>query len=257
MKYGWMGNDYMVPTDTEMIDCLINGDYMMKLPRWRAKFYNDRNSWEKPRLDSCHELMEPGMLVYDVGAECGDFTSLYKTWVGPHGTVVPIEPSPPYWPLIRQIWEANHPGMAAPWCFVGFASSQNNLNPLHPDIEQALCEGWPREARGDGIPEFGFRHLAQDTDRTPQTRLDSLSGVTGIPDCITMDVEGAEWDALQGMYELLQMHSPIVWVSVHPPTMMDWYGKTPDAIDSYMKNFGYSKEWLGNDGGEDLVLYLP
>src|SRR5688572_22118125 len=88
-------------------ECKLNGRYPLIVPDFRAAFWNDRPNWEIGRMESCAELMKPGMVVFDLGAEHGDMTSAYKSWVGPEGDVIPVEPAAHYWEFIRKTWEAN------------------------------------------------------------------------------------------------------------------------------------------------------
>lgn len=239
-----------------MIPSRINDRWDIVLPQDRHEFHLARPNWESERLASMHERLEDGMNVFDVGAESGDFTALYKLWVGP-GEVLPVEPSLPYWPSIRQTWEAN--GFDAPrFTFTGFASDVTRLI-TKKEPGESLVHGWPECSVGGISPDFGFRHLAQDTDRTPQVTLDHLAGKTFVPDVIVMDIEGAEYRALKGAQNLLREHKLLVWVSVHPPTMKAWYGKTPADIDRLMWSLGYDGALLAPAGrdGEDYVFYAP
>lgn len=246
-----MEEDIANPWTDEMVVSTING-HSLTLPRWRARFYEDRaeQGWEKVRIDSCAELITEGMTVYDIGAECGDFTALYRKWVGDEGQVIPVEPSPPYWPIIRQIWEVN--GFAPPCAtFNGFASDACS------DAERAFAPGWPEASEGEGIPEFGFRHLAQQGDTTPQITIDDLATLSiTTPSAIVMDIEGAEWHALSGALVQLEHNRPLVWVSVHPPTMLDWYGKTFADIVELMASVGYVGRLLGEEV-EEFWLFQP
>jgi hypothetical protein len=58
---------------------LINGRWPLLLPDHRAA----RPSWgwwEATRLAAMHHFIQPGDVVYDVGAEEGDFPCLFSTW---------------------------------------------------------------------------------------------------------------------------------------------------------------------------------
>ena len=163
---------------TKIVDTLINDRYPLRVTADRHDFHRVRPEWESKRLESCVELMEPGMTVYDLGAESGDFTALYRSWVGPSGLVVAVEPSPPYWPSIRQTWEANDFGPPPAW-FSGFVSDVTDLTPpLDEMADQRENDGtgWPQSSNGDVIPDFGFRHLCQQADSTPQVTIDDLAG---------------------------------------------------------------------------------
>jgi FkbM family methyltransferase len=247
----------MTSFTTEIVQAEIDG-FLLKLPKWRADFYDARpDGWEAPRIASMAKMVKPGMTVIDVGAECGDFTALYKSWVGGRGTVAIVEPQVAYWPLIRQIWEANFTDDPGP-CFVGFAS--DNGDP--PSVEAAVAnpitlDCWPDVAGGAGIPELGFCHLAQQTDTIAQTMLDDLAILGRLQvDAIVIDVEGAELRVLRGAEGILRVHRPNVWVSLHPPTMLDWYDCTPEDIDAFMDDCGYDSTYLG-ETTEIFQLYTP
>ena len=82
--------------------------------------------WEKERLAKAHQLVTEIIdtdppVVYEIGAEEGDFPALYATW---GAEVVLIEPSPFSWPQIRAHWEANVDRPTAGW-FVGLASDRD------------------------------------------------------------------------------------------------------------------------------------
>jgi len=242
-----------------MIETLINNTWPLMVTQDRHEFHRVRPGWEKERLVTCAEMMTPGMTVYDIGAECGDFTSLYGTWVGSTGRVIPVEPSSPYWPSIRAHWEANNlPRLSG--FFIGFASDHDDLNPPKQRDASAFdphhLSGWPHCSVGQIMPDFGFRHLAQQADDTRQLTIDTMVDNFGKPDAIVMDIEGAEWHALQGCQRVLMNDRPIMWVSIHPATMLDWYGKTVEDISNYMTDLDYVGAMLGEDS-EQYWLFVP
>lgn len=237
---------------------LINDTWPVVLTPDRFDFHAPRPGWEHERLVSCAELMTPGMTVYDLGAESGDFTALYRSWVGDTGKVVAVEPSPPYWPSIRQTWEANDFGPPPAW-FSGFVSDVTDLHPERDELAAARVDdgtGWPQSSNGEVIPDFGFRHLCQQADSTPQITIDDLAARMGAPDAIVMDIEGSEFRALTGATRTLTDHRPLVWVSIHPEPLAVWYGKAPVDIHLLMRDHGYRGDFLGLCT-EELWLYTP
>lgn len=236
----------------------INDRFDLNMTPDRHEFHSKRPGWERERVDSCADLMKPGMIVYDLGAESGDFTAWYHLLVGEYGTVVPVEPSPPYWPSIRAHWEGNNLPPLRGW-FPGFASFDDGLVPEVQDERYRTIfpggDGWPLASHGPVIPDFGFRHLAQQAHHTPRLSLDTMVEHVGlIPDAIVMDIEGAELMALMGANRLLLERKPIMWVSVHQPTMLDWYNHTLDELLTYMASVGYGGIKLG-EGSEEYWLF--
>lgn len=243
-----------------MIETRINGRWPVMLTEDRFDFHEARPKWEAGRLASCAERFETGMVVYDVGAECGDFTSLYRSWVGPSGTVVPFEPQPRYWPSIRATWEANGFGDPPLAWWPGFAGDTTTLHVFESDLHNA---GWPKAdwpASSDGpiVPDVGFRHLAQQAEMIPSVRLDAFADISGVrPDIVVMDIEGAEWHALSGATYLMRSHRrPLFYVSVHEATMRDWYGTSLDDIHELCKAHDYGFTELPYNGEAETFWLL-
>lgn len=241
---------------TEFVPAKINDRWELMLPEFRRQFHSDRPEWEAGRLASCAETMFPGAVVWDIGAEQGDFTALYRQWVGPGGRVVAVEPSPPYWPCVRQTWEANGFGEPPGW-FVGFASNETSGAQVRSTVaDEPGPDGWPACSVGQIIPDFGFRHLAQQTNETPQVRLDELAEPA--PDVITIDIEGAEWHCLSGCAGLFETVRPLIYVSVHDRPIVEWYDRTFLDLHRLMLGFDYDGTFLPYLGeGETMWLYAP
>lgn len=240
-----------------MVAATINDRWQLELLEHRRKFHAERPRWEQGRLDAMcdtiRDLADVGAyrpVVWDVGAEEGDFTALYRTW---GARLVAIEPQPAYWPAIRATWELN--GFDDwPVCVEGFAAHDSADN-------TPICYGyWPDASDGPIQPDYGFRHLAQDTS-TPRITIDDLAGFLGsswYPDVVTIDVEGAEWHVLDGAADLLSEVAPVVYVSVHEPTLWNWYERTPAQIDELMDDLGYDARWLDHHGeAETFREYVP
>jgi FkbM family methyltransferase len=227
---------------------LICDLWKLWLPDFRVEFHAARKDWERGRLESAHERLKPGMRVWDIGAEHGDFTALYRLW---GADVVPIEPSAPYWPCIRQTYEANALEAIPPsaW-FNGFAADVTRRGP-----DDCGTGTWPECSNGEVVADYCFRHLAQDSE-TPRIKLDDLAELTGPPDALMIDVEGAEHAVLSGARHVLAAGDVLVWVSVHEPTMLDWYGRTLENLHALMASVDYSGTLLPEHGeAETFWLY--
>jgi FkbM family methyltransferase len=249
-----------------IVDTFINERYPIRILEHRAKFHSTRPTWEATRLASMHDLLQPGWTVYDVGAEEGDFTALYRGWVGDTGTVVAVEPSTCYWPAIRKTWEEN--GFAgAPICVTAFAGDRTYFPQFSDhftqgDYDQIILgpNGWPVCSAGPIIPDCGFRALCERTLDTPGWRLDDLADAYDAPpNAITMDIEGAEWHALSGCERLVAPGGPqpLIWVSVHDENMINAYGKQFSDIIRLVLSWDYTYEYVGCHGGEDFWLFGP
>lgn len=247
---------------TEYAVGLINARWPLVMPAHRCAFHDEKPWWESSRLAVCADVMQPGMTVYDIGAEHGDFTALYRSWVGDTGAVVPFEPSPPYWPCIRETYEANDFAPPPAW-WAGFAGPVT-MQPERPTIDARERDGWPVCAWGENSDEdIGrFRHLAQQIHETPTTRIDQFAVAHDLlPDAVVIDVEGAEYEVLNGMTGLfVNGVLPYVFVSVHDvgawSPLGGWYDRCAADLDDLMGKHGYARTELEKLGeGERFYYY--
>ena len=237
--------------DIEIRDTLINEKWSLRLPWYRAE-RPEWPWWEAARLAAMHHVIEPGMVVYDVGAEEGDLSALYATW---GARLVLVEPNPRVWPTIRLTFAANQ--LETPGWFVGLCSDVTEDEPPLLDVEEGERDGWPICACRKPFPEHGFRHLWEHTVSTPQVTLDDLVARTGlVPDVVTMDVEGSEGYVVRGALDTLKEFRPVVFISIHPEFMKDLYGEHPLDIHRVMADMGYRSWFLATDH-EDHFMYLP
>lgn len=242
-----------------MIPVTVNGQWELLLPEHRAARpdWTTEKGWERARLDAMHRNLKSGDIVFDIGAEEGDLSALFASWIAPEGGVVLFEPNPKVWPNIRAIWEANELPPPLGW-FVGFASDRTELEPPNLDIVLDAGDVWPSCVYGELIGDHGFRHLAEQADATPQITLDDfVKGSDTYPDVITMDVEGAERAVLLGAFDVLAKMRPLVFVSVHPSFMRDLYREDPDNLHALMAAHGYTGVHLGTDHEEHWAFFHP
>lgn len=230
----------------QFVDTRINGKWNLLLPEFRAKRFRDWEKWEKERLESMFLHIKKGDIVYEIGAEEGDFAALCQKWVGDNGGVVLFEPQPLIWPNIKAIFENNE--LKNPLAYyVGFASNSTEENPPNLNFDAKDKQGWPLCAYGELKPDRGFRHLAQEIDATPQIKLDDFYKRTYlIPDVMSIDVEGSEFHVLMGAERILSKYKPMIFVSVHE-SLKVMYDQTEDDIDNFMYKLGYEKEHIATD----------
>jgi len=255
----------------EMVKTLLNGKWWLTIPKHRADrpAWHSAKGWERVRLDAMHDVIEPGDIVIDVGAEEGDMSALCAKWAGPTGGIFLVEPNPRVWPNIRAIWDSNNDLAHVVDWFVGFAAAETRLDPPNDNVtavaERVLVANgidWPKCAFDEVIGDHGFRHLAQEADATPQTRLDDFinKGVTHGSvsiDVITMDVEGSEFEVLKGAYDILANDRPVVFVSIHPAFLWDLYRTQTTEIHDWMTRLGYESQLLTIDHEEHWVFTHP
>lgn len=234
-------------TDVPMVETWINGRWRLLLPEHRAA-RPEWPWWEAGRLAAMHHHLSPGDVVYDIGAEEGDFPALFASW---GCEVVLVEPNPRVWPNIRAIFDANDLRPLRWW--VGFAAAENDYD---PDAFPSIIEmpPWPRCAFGPVIGNHGFLTLWERPE-VDRITIDTLAAITRPPTAITIDVEGAELQVLLGARQVLAEHRPKVFLSLHPDFMAA-YGDDPVEVLDLMEAAGYECTFIAEDH-EVHFLFLP
>lgn len=189
------------------------------LGRGLAKY----GEYSEPEVDVFRQLVGPGHVVLDVGANIGAFTVPFGRFVGPTGRVWAFEPQ---W-SVAQILVAN--------CAI------NQI----PAKVHAVAVG--NEAKKTSIPNFGEYNLQYNYGRVEvgepatsvwsvdQVRLDDLDLDEPIR-FIKLDVEGMEVEALKGAKELIETNWPILFVE------NDRKAKAKELMD-YVASIGYKAYW--------------
>lgn len=189
-------------------------------------------------------------VVYEVGAEEGDFGALFTSF---GCKVVLAEPNPKAWPSIRASFDANGYTPAGWW--VGFLSDRE----WRTDDEHRLgWSDWPDCAWNELTPEHGFQTEVEYQDQTPGMTLDQLASRLRLPPTVvSIDVEGAELRVLRGAEMTLRVERPIVFVSIHPAFIRDTYGETAEQVHEFMQSVGYEGTFLATDHEEHWVFQCP
>lgn len=220
---------YFHPTD-------IHG-HIIRLPSHRAIQWLRDPTFERERIRTMAQVIQPDHFVFDVGAEQGDMSALIASWV-PDGGVVLVEPNPKVWPCIRATFEEN--GLPHPIAsFVGFCAAESG--------EVYGTQYWPGDVPDIIDPAAGFAHLAEQDD-IDRASVDDLCDLLDTrPDVITIDVEGAELEVLKGATHTLTNKRPHVFVSVHPEFIRHHFGGTTADVLNHMSGLDYRAHFLAAD----------
>lgn len=243
---------------TDLDTVWINGRWPLALLPHRAR-RPEWPWWEAHRLAVTHWLVteylpiEDGRrpVVYDVGAEEGDFSALYGTW---GADVVLIEPNPHAWPQIARHWRANNDHPPAGF-YAGLLSDITDAATLPAESPES-SPLWPVHITNPVRPDHGFIHLDEGAGHYPTARLEDVRHRWPPPDLIVLDVEGSELRVLQGAEATLRRWRPHVIVSVHPDFMRDRYQNSPLELYGLMADAGYRPRQVCSDH-ETHVWFHP
>ena len=159
-----------------------------------------QGKWFEKEIEFCRQLLQPGMVVFDVGANVGVYTFLAARCVGTTGRVYAIEPTPDCNACLKstvvdnQLDSCVFPIQAAVGSKLGQVFLVFNRSSVFNQIVT------------DQVA-VGRRHVTVE-----QITLDNLWESEKKPrvDLIKIDVEGAELQVLQGAEQLLRNLQPIV-----------------------------------------------
>lgn len=229
-----------------MLPTTINGQWLLLLPEHRAARpeWATKDGFEKKRLDHMRATTKIGDIIYYVGAEEGDMAALLSLW---GANLIMFEPNLPVWANIKAVWDANNlkPPIA---CFAGFAA--NKTDPIPVD----LVAGFPQSADGPVIIEHGFKNLCEADGSVPMVKIDDMvTDSFPVPDMISIDVEGAEWEVLRGAEQVLREHHPKIYLSLHPEFLFQIYGEYATDLRNWIKALGYKEKLL--DYQHEVHLY--
>lgn len=194
------------------------------------------------------EVLRPGMTFVDVGANDGLYSLFAAKRVGRSGKVVAVEPSTREFDrlsrnlMLNRLW---------------------NVQTFHVAASDCRGEGTLRVA---GYSHEGHNTLGTfiyDTDlaRTEKVRLvplDDLIDDIGVSrvDVIKMDIEGAEYSALQGARKVLHHHRPMLLLELSDPALRK-QGSSRQDILRILDELGYCMYALDPTSGRPVPARIP
>ncbi|MCC6933628.1 MAG: FkbM family methyltransferase [Deltaproteobacteria bacterium] len=187
--------------------------------------------FEDESVKALSQMIKPGMVAVDVGANFGYFTLLFSRWVGPTGRVIAFEPTKEYGSrltehvainnitnvLYQQMGLSNRVGKAA--INIGECSATchwafDELTPrLHEEIELSTLDQWWQDYVTQGNPD----------------KLDALK----------VDLDGHEPIFLLGAIKTLRKFRPIMQIEFFKPQYEHAGFTCRNVIEFLETNFEY------------------
>jgi FkbM family methyltransferase len=151
-----------------------------------SPFYRLINQGYESRFDQAMmNSLEPGMRVFDIGANVGYHTEKFADRVGPSGSVLAFEPVPASANVIK--------GMVAarPWIEVHQSAVADQPGELVMAIDASSTSPNNKIVLSDAAD-------SGDSLPVPVVTIDQVAKTAGVPDAIKIDVEGYEWHVIRG-----------------------------------------------------------
>jgi FkbM family methyltransferase len=176
-------------------------------------------------LNLAKELVKPGHVVWDIGANLGLFTFAAAGLAGASGHVFAIEPDTYLVGLLRK---SSHLGNqhAAPVSVIACAVA-DSLSLANFRIAQRARAS--NSLAGHGASQSGGTREIQ---HVLTITLDWLATQVLAPDVIKIDAEGADLLVLRGAQQVLRKSQPLL--------MLEVYDDIADEVTSLLLNLGYT-----------------
>jgi FkbM family methyltransferase len=175
-------------------------------------------TYEREKMAAFAAELRPETVVYDIGANVGAYTVLAAS------RCRQVHAFEPYSPNLTHLHRN-----------VSVNRFKNCV--IVPTAVGATDEPVSFEEGKDG---FVGRVDGEGLLRVPCTRLDSYIGRHPAPDLVKMDIEGAEFDALQGARELLRTKRPTLFLATHG-------ARVQRQCCALLEQNGYALEFLADD----------
>jgi FkbM family methyltransferase len=191
-------------------------------------------AFEPGTAKTLQELVKPGDVVLDIGANIGAHTLRLAQSVGPGGKVYAFEPADFAFAKLKRNLALN-PELESR------TSPQQLLlvAMLSQKVEQEIYASWPLETVDSVHPKHRGR-LVSTTQAIVET-LDGFARRHGIArlDLIKMDVDGHELPVLRGGMETLLRFHPVLVMEMSPYVHFEQHNSFADFVE-LLKNAGYS-----------------
>ncbi|MEZ6143642.1 MAG: FkbM family methyltransferase [Zavarzinella sp.] len=196
----------------------------------RALFVS--GNYEPVELAVLESLVSTGMMVVDIGANQGIYTTRAASLVGATGKVVAIEPSEREFQRLTENIQKNQFSQVSPFA-VALSNQEGEATLL---ISQ-------ENHSGHNTLAGSFSYVTTHSDGlqvVPLKRLDDLLPTAGVGkvDFIKIDVEGAELSAFQGGRAVLERDHPVILFEA-TAQHLGKMGVTTDQLFGFLAELGY------------------
>ncbi len=190
-------------------------------------------TYEFDKQQLFQKYVKPGMVIYDVGANAGFYTLLSSILTGERGKVLAFEPVPQNIYYIKRHIELNKIVNAT----IIEKAVSDKISKLKFTLGSNLSMGHFSDSG-----EIEVETISLD---------DFVKQGNPLPDLIKMDIEGAEYQALEGTKEILRTKKPVIFLATHGH-------QTKTNCVSLLDRYNYKIESLGqksiNDSDEFICI---
>jgi FkbM family methyltransferase len=199
-----------LPREFQSLPMYVSPEASLRYWRW------DLAKIDPMLCDMAREMVKPGHVVWDVGANVGLFSFCAAALAGASGYVLAIEPD--FWLaclLSRSANELPKHGRAARVAVLCAAAAETTRVSEFQIAERGRAAN--HLAASPGSSQVGGDRYSQ---QTIAVSLDFLLDYFPPPAVLKIDAEAAELKVLQGAAKLLRTARPLIWCEVAPENSM-------------------------------------
>jgi FkbM family methyltransferase len=190
-------------------------------------------------------FVQPGDVVYDIGANRGATALLFARLAGPAGAVCAFEPLPPMYAKLCRTVQEDTSAKAPIFTFPIGVSDSTGMHPIAAPGEQWALASLRLSADAQSL----FAGVPVRTFHCQFRPMDDLVSDCALPkpQFVKIDVEGAELLVLMGARRLLEADAPVIHLEVFAPWLKP-FGATPDDVLGLLRRLGYELWFACPDG---------
>lgn len=231
----------------------VNG-HTLRLPTRYFKYFP--KTYEAENFEFLSESCKPGAVIIDIGAHIGLFSVIASQVTGKAGKVYAFEPAPSTYALLQKTVVINHEEQVV-------ETFQKAVGKENGKITFFVSDG--QADNSNSLVNYKEDRSLHGID-VAVTSIDEFVKEKNLNklDFIKIDVEGAEYDTLQGAVNTFKNLKPVCIVAIHPEPIAAKGDKLEDIYDLLIdcnyrimldkKEFSKA-DLLANTGLIDLHVY--
>ena len=222
--------DVTLETSAEAVRCTIDRSWsFLAPPRCQGDLHYHTLPEGRAEMAGIAQLAREGGILFDIGAHAGIISAMFCT-ARAENKAYSFEPSPISQERLKEIRILNHleERMFLQPVAIGETSAK---------IEMLIDPG------GGYVQTQRFEHSMWDTPQKIEVTVESIPeaalrlGV--VPDCIKLDIEGYEYEAIKGAQSFLSTHKPAILLELHL-NYLEERGRSAKAVVEMLCACGYS-----------------
>jgi FkbM family methyltransferase len=181
--------------------------------------------FEPDEINLVKQHIKQGDVVIDIGANIGYYTLLFAKLVGDTGQVIAFEPDPENFALLHKNVALNQ--------YHNVTLVQKAVSTENSHAQLFLCD------ENKGMHRLYDSVCCQSSIEVETVCLDDyLPKLVKKVDFVKIDIEGAEYNALQGMQHILRQYQPKLLTEFSPAALFE-YGIKPQTYIDFLTQLDF------------------